>query len=42
MPDKSDPEVAEALADYFNAVSKEFDSLSPHEIPILGIVICLI
>ena len=33
MPGKSDSEVAESLADYFNKVSKEFDPLEPHQIP---------
>ena len=29
FPGKSDQEVSEALADYFNEVSREFDPLSP-------------
>ena len=33
LPGKSDPQVAEELADYFNAVSLKFDPLSPDQIP---------
>ena len=33
LPGKSDEEAAEHLAEYFNAVSLEFEPLSPHEIP---------
>ena len=33
MPGKSDMEVAEILAEYFNKVSLEFDPLSPDQIP---------
>ena len=33
MPGKSDREVAETLAEYFNKISQEFDPLQPHQIP---------
>ena len=33
LPSRSDNEAAECLAEYFNAVSEEFDPLSPHQIP---------
>ena len=34
LPDKSDAEVADVLADFFNKVSREFEALEPHQIPI--------
>ena len=33
LPNKSDKEVADALADYFIKVSREFSPLQPGEIP---------
>ena len=33
LPNKSDTEVAEELADYFNRVSNEFEALEPNQIP---------
>lgn len=33
LPGLTDQEVAEKLADYFNQVSREFDPLSPGQIP---------
>ena len=32
-PDRSDPEIADELASYFNAISSEFDGLTPDRIP---------
>ena len=33
LPNKKDEEVAEILAEFFNKVSREFEALQPHEIP---------
>ena len=34
LPDLTDEEAAQRLAEYFNAVSREFDPLSPDQIPV--------
>ena len=34
VPNKTDPEVAEELADYFIKVSREFDPIEPSDIPV--------
>ena len=34
FPGKTDQEISELLADYFTEVSREFDALSPDEIPV--------
>ena len=33
MPERTDLEIAETLADYFNKVSREFHPLQPEDIP---------
>ena len=34
FPGKSEPEVAEILAEHFNSISSEFDPLEQHQIPV--------